>query len=213
MSERETDALTVSAEFDPFPAISQRRRRGVRVTSAAAVALGLVLAGGSVAGAATTSPTAQSSSSATRPGPQSGRPPFGGARPAAVGTVKSVGDGTFSVTTHEGTTVTVNVAGTTTYFDPGLTSPTIANVTVGEQVAVFGTDTSDTVTATQGAIGAPPDGGKGGPGGPPPNGSKSGPGGPPPNGGKGGPGGAPPNGGKGGPGGAPPPARAGSSSS
>jgi uncharacterized protein (UPF0261 family) len=81
-----------------------------------------------------------------------------------VGTVKSVGDGTFTITSQGGTTVTVDVGSSTTYRDPGVTSPTIANVTVGEHVAVFGTDTSNTVTATSVAIGTPPSGGMGGPG-------------------------------------------------
>ncbi len=88
-----------------------------------------------------------------------------GTRPAAVGTVQSVGDGTFTVTTQSGTTVTVNVGTTTTYLDPEVTTPTIADVKVGEHVAVFGTDTSNTVTATQVAIGTPPKGGMTGPGG------------------------------------------------
>jgi hypothetical protein len=46
-------------------------------------------------------------------------------------------------------------------MDQGVTSPSIANVTVGEHVAVFGTDTSNTVTATSVGIGNPPTGGKG----------------------------------------------------
>jgi hypothetical protein len=83
-----------------------------------------------------------------------------------VGTVKSVGAGTFALTTQHGTTVTVNVGSSTTYLDHDVTSPSIANVTVGAHVAVFGTDTSDTVTATKVAIGAPPTGGPRGPRGP-----------------------------------------------
>ncbi len=43
-----------------------------------------------------------------------------------------------------------------------MTTPTLANVTVGEHVAVFGTDTSNVVTATSVAIGDPPSGGPGG---------------------------------------------------
>jgi preprotein translocase subunit YajC len=89
-----------------------------------------------------------------------------GTPPAAVGTVKSVGAGTFALTTQHGTTVTVNVGSSTTYLDHDVTSPSIANVTVGAHVAVFGTDTSDTVTATKVAIGAPPTGGPRGPRGP-----------------------------------------------
>ena len=165
MSDLEEAGLMQPAVPDPVAAFSQRRRRGVMVTSAAAVALGLALAGGGVAGA-----TSTSASSAT-PGASGwsstgARPPMGGSPPAAMGTVASVGDGTFTLTTADKTTVTVNVSSTTTYRDPSVTSPTIANVTVGEHVAVFGTDTSNVVTATSVAIGDPPAGGKGGPGGP-----------------------------------------------
>jgi preprotein translocase subunit YajC len=88
----------------------------------------------------------------------------GGSPPAAVGTVTSVGDGTFTISAPDGTAVTVNVDSSTTYRDGSVTSATIANVTVGEHVAVFGTDTSNVVTATSVAIGDPPAGG-GGPGG------------------------------------------------
>jgi hypothetical protein len=69
-------------------------------------------------------------------------------------------------------------------------------VTAGKQVAVFGTETSGSVTATRVAIGTPPAGGPGGPGGPKRDGAPPGrgPGGSP----GGGPGGSP--GGPGGPG-------------
>ncbi len=90
---------------------------------------------------------------------------MGGSPPSAFGTVKSVGDGTFTLTEQDGTTVTVNVTSATTYRDRDVTSPTIANVTVGEHVAVFGTDTSNVVSATSVAIGDP-GGGPGGPGDP-----------------------------------------------
>ena len=144
------------------PVTNRRRKRGVRVTTAAAVALGLAVGGASVAGAASTSSSPSSSSTSAA---QPGRPPGGqgGTPPAAVGTVKSVGDGTFAITAQDGTVVTVNVSSSTTYMDQGVTSPSIANVTVGEHVAVFGSDTSNTVTATSVAIGNPPTGGKGGP--------------------------------------------------
>jgi hypothetical protein len=58
--------------------------------------------------------------------------------------------------------VTVNVTSSTTYSDFGAGSATIADVKVGDQVAVFGTDTSNTVTADKVGIGNP--GGPGGPG-------------------------------------------------
>jgi hypothetical protein len=93
-------------------------------------------------------------------------PPNGGTPPAAIGTVTTVGASSFTIKTKDGTTVTVDVSGSTTYRDRGVSSPTLANVTVGENVAAFGTETSNTVTATSVAIGGPggPDG-HGGPGG------------------------------------------------
>jgi hypothetical protein len=51
--------------------------------------------------------------------------------------------------------VTVDVTSSTTYNDQGVTSPTLANVTVGETVAAFGTEASGTVTATSVDIGTP----------------------------------------------------------
>ncbi len=162
MSDLEEAGLMHPPETDPLATFSQRRRRGVVVTSAAAIALGLALAGGGVAAA--TSPSTPTSSSGSYP--SGARPPMGGTPPVAMGTVASVGDGTFTLTTEDKSTVTVNVSSSTTYRDPSVTSPTIANVTVGEHVAVFGTDTANVVTATSVAIGDPPSGGKGGPGGP-----------------------------------------------
>ena len=168
MSAIDSGPLLSGAGGDPFPAFSQRRRRGVRVTTAAAVALGLALGGGAVVGATTPTPATGSgpSASAGRPG-ATGGPGGTGTPPVAVGTVQSVGADTFTLTTRDSTTVTVDVTSATTYFDPGITSPTMANVTVGERVAVFGTSgsgSSGTVTATQVAIGVP-NGGPGGPGG------------------------------------------------
>ncbi len=160
MPDTDADALITGMDKDPFPEFSRKRRRGVRVTSAAALALGLALSGGAVAGA-TTAPSANSAG-ASSSSPAGGRPPMSGSPPAAMGTVKSVGDGTFTLTAQDGTVVTVNVGSSTTYRDPGVTSPTLANVTVGQHVAVFGTETSDVVTATSVAIGNPTGGGPGG---------------------------------------------------
>jgi hypothetical protein len=163
MNEHDGEALIIGSG-DPFPAVGQRRRRGVRVTTAAAIALGLAISGGAVAGATTSSTgSATAASAVPASGSQGNGPPMGGLRPAAVGTVTSVGDGTFTLTAQDGTAVTVNVSTTTTYLDAGVTSATMANVTVGEHVAVFGTDTSNVVTATSVAVGEPPAGGKGGP--------------------------------------------------
>jgi hypothetical protein len=69
-------------------------------------------------------------------------------------------DGTFSVSTRDGTTVTVVVDSTTAYFGAGVRSPTVADIKVGEHVAVFGTDHSQLVTAGRVAIGKPPFGGR-----------------------------------------------------
>src|SRR3984957_6741532 len=167
MSDSEVEDLSTGPGSDPFPEISRPRRRGVRVTSAAAIALGLIVSGGAVAGAATTS---HASGGSSQPGIQSNRPPFGGTPPAAVGTGKSVGTGTFTVAAQDGTTVTVHVGSTTPYFDPGASPPPVADVKTGEHVAVFGTESSGTVPAPRVAIGTPP-AGMGGPGG-------AGPGGP-----------------------------------
>ena len=160
------DEMAMSASApDPFPSVSQKRRRGVRVTTAAAVALGLAISGGAVANAATSSSPSSSTATGTAPaaggppnGAGTGRPPFGGTPPAAVGTVKSVGSGSFTLTTPSGTTVTVDVDSSTSYLDPEKSSPSVADVTVGAHVAVFGTDTANTVTATKVAIGGPPNG-------------------------------------------------------
>jgi preprotein translocase subunit YajC len=168
MSERDEQGVIIWSSPEPFPAVRQKSRRGVRVTTAAAMALGLAVSGGAVAGA--TSTTTPSSASSTA-GSWADRPPMGGSPPVAYGTVKSVGDGTFTLTTRDGTTVTVNVSSATTYRDGAVTSPTIANVTVGEHVAVFGADASNVVTATSVAIGGPRGdmtGRGGGPGGTPP---------------------------------------------
>ena len=68
--------------------------------------------------------------------------------------MKSIGANTFTLTTHSGTVVTVNVAtATTTYQDRSVTAPTFANVTVGSHVVVVGTDTANTVAATKVLLG------------------------------------------------------------
>ena len=165
MSTHDEDGLTTGSDpasgVDPFATLD-KRRRGVRVTYAAAVALGLAIGGGAIAGAATgsTSSTTPPSNSAGGPAGHFG---FGGTPPAAFGTVASVGVDTFTVTTRDGTKVTVDVNGATTYMDPSVTTPSFTDVKVGDHVAVFGTDSSNTVTATSVALGGP--GGPGGPGG------------------------------------------------
>lgn len=149
-----------AADADPFPNLRGHRRRGLRVTTAAAVALGLAVGGGAVANAAGTGSTPSTSA----PGAPFGHDGMHGTPPAAVGTVASVGTNTFTLTGRDGTTVTVDVGSTTTYREVGVTSATIADVKVGSHVAVFGTESGSTVTATSVGIGMP--GGPGGPGGP-----------------------------------------------
>jgi len=158
MNAAEAEALLVESESGRVPDVSRRRRRGVRVTTGAAMALGLALGGGAVAGAAS-SPAYSSSG----PPAHAGMPT--GATPAAQGTVKSVGTDTFTLTTRSDTTVTVNVTSATTYRDPGVGSPSFATIAVGQKVAVVGTDTSDVIAATSMMVGNPPAGGNGGKGG------------------------------------------------
>ena len=162
--EGQSDRPEASTVANPLPNRSQRRHRAFRVTTAAAVALGLAVSGGAIANAASTgSPTSTSTPGA--PGGPGGHSPFGGTPPTAMGTVASVGTDTFTLTTHDGTTVTVDVGSSTTYAEFGVNSASISDVKVGTHVAVFGTDSSNTVTATKVGI-ANPNGGPGGPGGP-----------------------------------------------
>jgi Domain of unknown function (DUF5666) len=73
---------------------------------------------------------------------------------AAAGTVASKASDSFTLTTRDGTTVTVKVTSSTTYQALGVTSPTLANVTVGATVAAQGTRNSDgSLTATVVRIG------------------------------------------------------------
>ena len=72
--------------------------------------------------------------------------------------------GSFTLTTFKGDTITVNVASTTKYFDPGVSSPTFANVCVGEVVGVGGTVNGTTVTADKVFVAPPKAPGGGGPG-------------------------------------------------
>lgn len=149
---------------------SHKRGRGVRVTAGAigaALSLALgggVLASGSVAGAATTTPAGSDhapAGSAPAPGKvgpgQGGRGGLlpGGKPPAAVGTVKSVGSDSFTLSTPNNAPVTVNVTSSTAYKDTGVSSPSISDVKTGEHVAVIGTSDNGTVTASTVLIGEP----------------------------------------------------------
>jgi hypothetical protein len=59
--------------------------------------------------------------------------------PASVsGTVATVGTDSFTVTLADGTTQTVNVTATTTWYVPGSTAPGISDLAAGRQVAAEG---------------------------------------------------------------------------
>ena len=96
MSIRDDDGSTTGTApatgIDPYATLN-RRRRGVRVTYAAAVAVGLAVGGGAIAGAATggTTPTTQPAEHGEGPGEHAG---LGTMTPAAFGTVATVGANT-----------------------------------------------------------------------------------------------------------------------
>jgi hypothetical protein len=129
--------------------------RGLKIATSVGIVLGLSAGSFLVAGAATGGSAHRKVSA-----PQGRR----GTPPVAFGKVASVGTTSFTITTKTGTD-TVNVSSSTTYLERGVTNPTLANVTVGEGVAVFGTLNAGVVTATSVAIANP--GGWGGHGAPP----------------------------------------------
>jgi hypothetical protein len=55
----------------------------------------------------------------------------------------------FPITTRSGSSLTVDVTSSTIYLERGVTSPSLTNVAEGDVVAVFGTTSGTTVTATQ----------------------------------------------------------------
>lgn len=69
--------------------------------------------------------------------------------PTAAGTITTVGTNTFTIQTKTGSYVIVNVSSTaTTYEESGVTSPSFANVAVGEIAVVTGSETLGVLTAT-----------------------------------------------------------------
>jgi len=84
-------------------------------------------------------------------GPSTGTltPGFGGGAGLGVfGTVASVGSGSFTVTDFSGQTVTVDEQSSTVYFN-GATSASSSAVVTGARVAVQGSRSGNTVTATR----------------------------------------------------------------
>ena len=78
----------------------------------------------------------------------------GSTTPGACGVADTTG--TFTLTAFHGTTDTVDVSPTSTFWEHGITAPTFANVCVGEKVGAVGTISSATVTATGVFIAPPP---------------------------------------------------------
>ncbi len=157
--DRDLSVATSTPRFSP----RSRAKRLATLTGVSVAALGISLGAAGIA-YASSSGSAMAAATATRTAADDGSTGgFGGF--GVVGTVKSVGADSFTVATPDNTTVTVDVTGATTYRDAAVTSPTLANVTVGERVAVAGTRSSDKVTATQVRIGSPGFGAPGGFGG------------------------------------------------
>ncbi len=145
--------------------------RAFRIACGSALVVGIAAGGFGIASAASDS---SSSPTPAHTGRGWGAGHFAG-KAAAAGTVATVGTDSFTVKTHSGSTVTVDVNSSTTYKDRGVTSPTFTDVKMGGRVIVQGTTSSGTVTATSVVIGfgSPASGshgfgGHGGAGGTPP---------------------------------------------
>ena len=115
----------------------------------------LVVAVGVVAGLVTASLSSKSSPAAISPTSTtpSGSTPAGGTRlpaftsPQVGGTVASVASSSFTVTTRAGSTATVKVTSSTKFSGSGITG--LSSLKKGTVVAVYGTGTSSSVTATR----------------------------------------------------------------
>jgi len=123
--------------------------RNVAVAWAVAGVLALTVVGLSVS-LATTGSSTQVGPIARAPGITA---PFGGrggvfGRQGVIGTVASVGSGSFTVTDRSGTTVTVDEQSSTTYYN-GSTQATSSIVTAGANVVALGSRSGNTVTATR----------------------------------------------------------------
>ncbi len=82
------------------------------------------------------------------PGGGFGGGPGGGFGSGVVGTVASVSSGSFTVHARSGQTVTVDEQSSTSYYD-GTSQATSSIVTTGATVAVQGSESGSTVTATR----------------------------------------------------------------
>lgn len=155
------------------PAAHRSRRTTWLVVAVLVVAVGVV-AGLVTANLSKSSPAATTPPSSTIP---SGTTPSGGPRlpnftpPQVSGTVASVASSSFTVTTRSGQTATVKVTSATKFSGTGITG--LSSLKKGTVVAVYGTGTSSSITATRvsgfagGGRGGFPGGGRfagGGPG-------------------------------------------------
>ncbi|MDA8297733.1 MAG: DUF5666 domain-containing protein [Actinomycetota bacterium] len=135
--------------------LERRRRLGLRAAAATTVLSGAL--GGGVAYAATSggaSATAGAlSASARSSGAWLSAP--GRTAPAVIGTVSAVNAAanTFSVKNAAGSTYTINVSSSTTYREHGDSSASLSKLSVGDHVAVIGTASGTTVSATAVLIG------------------------------------------------------------
>ena len=83
------------------------------------------------------------------------------ALPSVFGTVTAISGNTITIQARGGTTSTVRVSSSTSYVAPNVTSPTLANVTVGSVIRAEGTQATDgSIDATGVTIGGA--GGRGG---------------------------------------------------
>ncbi len=139
----------------PKRARTARLLRSATTAWIVAAALALAVVGLSVALALgnSSSPRTSAPFGSTVPGPRGayvGPAPFGGnfADLGVVGTVASVGSGSFTVNDRSGQVVTVDEQSSTTYYKAG-TSTSPSAVVKGATVVVQGSRNGTTVTATR----------------------------------------------------------------
>jgi hypothetical protein len=153
---------------DTTPGARPKRTRTLIVSVLIGVALVFAAVGFVVAHDLSTPTTTASDTTPTTP--PGGTTIPGGAtnprgtrtRPAASGTVKSIdrGANSFVVTTATSSTVTVDVATSTTFASRGSAASSFAKLAVGQRVAVLGTTSGGVVHAT--SVIVVPAGGSGG---------------------------------------------------
>jgi Domain of unknown function (DUF5666) len=123
-------------------------RKGIGSIAAGAVVIAVAMGACSVgqSGSSSSTPGAAPSGSGSGGGGSNAR--SGPAEGGAAGTVTSVANSTFTMSTSAGQTVTVNEALSTTY-EQGTNSTSPSAITSGEQVLVLGTTNGTTITAGQ----------------------------------------------------------------